>query len=90
MVTDTITVNFGGKDHIIYREEILRGTDTILKDTFMLMEATKNDLMQAEKVVHQLRHAVSSIGNTLQHASVKYIAEKYKSDEATKSQPKED
>lgn len=89
MVTEQITVDLGGTEHVIYRDEILRCDDQILKDTFVIREATQADLKEAEKLVHQLRHALSSMDNTLQQASVRYIASKYKKPEDADSVPLE-
>jgi len=76
----------GGKEHVIYREEIMRCGDKLLKDTFAIREATHDDLKDAELKVHQLRHALSSLDNTLQQASVRYIAAKLKP-EPTEKEP---
>ena len=76
MTTEQITVTLGGKVHVIYRDEILRGDDKTLRDIFVLREATRVDLQNAEKNVHQFMHALSSIDNTLQQVSVRYITDK--------------
>ena len=87
MATENITVDIGGKEHVIYREEILRCDDKLLKDTFVIREATQSDLNEAQMKVHQLKHALSSLDNTLQQASVRYIAAKFKP--AEESEPPE-
>ena len=78
MATEHITVEMDGKEHVIYREEILRCDVAVLRDTFIIREATQTDLTKAELKVHQLKHALSSLNNTLQQASVQYIAAKIK------------
>ena len=90
MITEQITVDIDGTEHIIYRDEILRCGDKAFKDTFIVREATYEDLKNAEKRVHQLRHALSSMDNTLQHATVRYITSKYKTSDANESNESND
>lgn len=76
MATEHITVVLDGDTHLIYKDEILRSDDKIFTDSYNLRERTAEDIREAEMHLHQLRHALSSINNTLRDASVRYIASK--------------
>ena len=77
MATEQITVRLGDKDHVIYRDEIMGSDDAALRDVLILRDNTKSDLDDAMLKVHQLKHALSSMENTMQQLAVRYIAAKY-------------
>ena len=78
MKTEYITVKVEGKEYIIYRDEILGSSDdSSLKQTFVLCEATQHDCDEAQLRMHQLKHALSSMHNTLQQSAIEYIVKKH-------------
>ena len=76
MATEKITVDIGGTEHIIFRDEILNSGDVTLKTTLLLREQTEADIQEMELKLLQLKHARSSMDNTLQQTAVRYLANK--------------
>ena len=76
MATEQISVDIGDKKFVIFRDEILQSTDKTLRDTFVIREETLSEIVEAEKKLLQLRHALSSMDNTLQQAALKHVRSK--------------
>ena len=89
MATENLTVTIEGKEHTLYRDEILKSGSETMRNTFFARERTQADLEDAMLKVLQLKHALSSMDNTLQQSAVRYIMEKNAPAEDTKGEPNE-